>query len=174
MSKTSTKILVLACKLQFRSTINETSIESFNNDFFELTDNGVSVNGIDWFEQDHFQEEIENLIAFSREIKNKIKGVVLVYVRSPNDNIETGKYHITSKEWSYSPCEINISVKAKEKEKPKVLTESEKLALFKEYWDTKKTAPKKNEIYKGFRIGTFYTSAMKNEDLIAALKDIMQ
>ena len=32
-------------------------------------------------------EEIENLIAFSREIKNKIKGVILVYVKSPNDDL---------------------------------------------------------------------------------------
>lgn len=174
MSVKSTQVLVLACKLQFKSSIDDVNIESFNNDFFELTDNGVSVNGIDWFDRDHFQEEIENLITFSREIRNKIKGVILVYIKSPNDSVETGKYHITTKEWSYSPCEINISVRSKEKERPKTLTESEKLALFKEYWDTKKTAPRKNEIYKNFRIGAFYTAAMKNEDLITALKDIMQ
>ena len=168
------KILVLACKVGFRSTVNERNIESFNNDYFELTDNGVNISNIDWFDEENFQNEIDNLIAFSREIKNKIKGVILVYVKGPNDNVETGKYHVSSKEWSYSPCEINISIKQKDKEKPKPLTENEKIALFREYWDAKHAAPKKNEIYKGFRIGSFYTAAMKNEDLITALRDIMQ
>ena len=45
--------------------------------------------------------------------------------------------------------------------------------MFREYWEAKHTAPAKNEIYKGFKVGLFYTSAMKNQDLIAALRDIM-
>ena len=171
---TDSKVLVLACKIMFKSTINESSIGSFANDYFELSDNGVSVNGIDWFDKENFEAEMYNLIAFSKEIKNKLKGDILVYVKNSDDSVQTGRYKINSKEWSYSTCDINISVKQKDKAKPKVLSEAEKIALFKEYWDTKHSAPKKSEIYKGFHIGQFYTSAMKNEDLIAALKDIMQ
>lgn len=171
---TETKVLVLACKIAFKSTINESNIESFANDYFEITDNGVNVSGIDWYDKDNFEEELENLITFSREIKNKIKGDVLVYVKSGDDSVQTGRYKLTSKEWSYSTCDINISVRQKDKAKPKALSETEKIQLFREYWENKHTAPKKNEIYKGFHIGQFYTTAMKNQDLIAALRDIMQ
>ena len=170
---TDSKILVLACKIAFKSTINEQSIEHFTNDYFEITDNGINVSVVDWFDKSNFEDEIDNLIAFSREIKNKIKGDVLVYIKSSDDSVNTGRYKITNKEWSYSNCDINISVRQKDKAKPKALTENEKLALFREYWEAKHAAPKKNEIYKGFHIGSFYTSAMKNEDLIATLKDIM-
>lgn len=174
MAIRGSKVLVLACKVSFRSTINEESISSFTNDYFELNDNMVNISMIDWFDQGNFEEQIDNLITFSREIKNKIKGDVLVYVKGSDDSVMSGKYHITSKEWGFIRCDINISVRQDKKEKPKQLTEEEKVALFREYWDVKHTAPAKNEIYKGFRIGAFYTSAMKNEDLIAALRDIMQ
>lgn len=173
MSARESKVLVLACKIKFKSTINEQSITSFTNDYFELSDNDVSVNGIDWFDKDNFEENLENLISFAHDIKNKLKGDVLVYVKTSDDAVNTGKYHITSKGWKYSTCEINISVKAAAKDKPKALTEEEKIALFREYWENKHSAPAKNEIYKGFRIGAFYTTAMKNEDLITLLKDIM-
>ena len=171
---TDSKVLVLACKILFKSTVNESNISSFVNDYFELNENGVSVNSVDWFDRENFENEIDNLIAFSKEIKNKIKGDVLVYVKNEDDSVVTGRYKISTKEWKYSNCDVNITVKQKQKEKPKILTENEKIALFKEYWDNKHAAPKKSEIYKGFHIGQFYTSAMKNEDLIAALKDIMQ
>ena len=174
MAAREPKVLVLACKVAFRSTINEESISSFTNDYFELEDNQVNVSMVDWFDQGNFEEQIDNLITFAREIKNKIKGDVLVYVKGADDSVTTGKYHITTKEWGFSRCDINITVRQDKKEKPKQLTEEEKVALFREYWDSKHTAPAKNEIYKGFRIGAFYTTAMKNEDLIAALKDIMQ
>ena len=171
---TDTKVLVLACKIGFKSTINESSITSFVNDYFELSDNGVNINSVDWFDKDNFEAELDSLITFSKEIKNKIKGDVLVYVKHSDDSVQTGRYKLSSKEWTYSNCDISISVKQKDKQKPKVLSENEKIALFKEYWDNRHSAPKKSEIYKGFHIGQFYTSAMKNEDLIAALKDIMQ
>ena len=174
MASREPRILVLSCKVSFRSTINEESISSFANDYFELDDNTVNISSVDWFDQGNFEEQIDNLITFAREIKNKIKGDVLVYVKGADDSVTTGKYHITSKEWGFSRCDINITVRQGKKEKPKQLTEEEKVALFREYWEAKHTAPAKNEIYKGFRIGSFYTSAMKNEDLIAALKDIMQ
>ena len=169
----SPKVLVLACKIRFRNTINEEAISSFANDYFELNENEVSISTIDWFDRDNFEEQVDNLITFSREIKNKIKGDVLVYVKSADDSVMTGKYHITAKEWSFSKCDLNISVRSERKEKPKQLTEEEKIALFREYWENKHEAPTKNEIYKGFRIGAFYTAAMKNEELISSLKDIM-
>ena len=167
------KILVLACRIKFKNTVDETKIGSFSNDYFEISENEINASIIDWVEQGRFEEQVENLIAFSREIKNKISGDVLVYVRSPNDAINTGKYHITTKEWGFTKCDINISVRKPAKDKPKQLTDPEKLALFREYWQAKHSAPAKNEIYKGFKVGLFYTSAMKNEDLITALKDIM-
>ena len=167
------RVLILACKLKFKSSIDESRIESFNNDYFELNDNEVNVSVVDWIEQENLEEQIDNLISFSREIKNKISGDVLVYVRTPNESINTGKYHVNSKEWGFTKCEINISVRKPSKDKAKQLTENEKIALFREYWNTKHTAPSKNEIYKGFKVGSFYNTAMKNEELIAALRDIM-
>lgn len=167
------KILVLACKIKFRNTVNEQNISAFNNDYFELGENDVNVSIVDWIDQHDFEEQVDNLIAFSREIRNKIKGDVLVYIRGSDDSVATGKYHVGSKEWGFTRCDINISVKQPSKDKPKQLTEEEKIALFREYWQAKHTVPGKNEIYKGFKIGGFYSTAMKNEDLIAALKDIM-
>jgi len=167
------KVLILACHIKFRSTVDESKISNFSNDYFELSENEINASVVDWVEQERFEEQIDNLIAFSREIRNKITGDVLVYVRSSTDAINTGKYHITSKEWGYTKCDINISVKKPASDKPKQLTEAEKIAKFREYWEAKHEAPAKNEIYKGFKVGQFYTTAMKNQDLITALRDIM-
>lgn len=169
----SGKVLVLACRIKFNSTVNEQALSNYNNNYFDILENEVNISNIDWFDKESFEEEIENLITFSHEIKNKIKGDVLVYVKGTDDGVETGKYHITSKGSKFSTCDVNITVKQERKEKPKQLTEDEKIALFKEYWEKKHSAPGKNEIYKGFRIGSFYSTAMKNEDLITALKMIM-
>lgn len=169
----SSKVLVLACKIKFNSTVNELALSNYNNNYFDVLENEVNVSNIDWFDKESFEEEIENLITFSQEIKNKIKGDVLVYVKGSDDSVETGRYHITSKGSKFSSCDVNITVRQEKKEKPKQLTEDEKIALFREYWDKKHSAPGKNEVYKGFRIGNFYTTAMKNEDLITALKGIM-
>ena len=169
----SEKVLVLSCKVNFNSTVNEQALSNYNNNYFEVLENEVNIANIDWFDKGSFEEEIGSLIAFSGEIKNKIKGDVLVYTKYSDDRVETGKYHITTKGLKYSPCDVSISVRKEKKEKPKQLTEEEKIALFREYWEKKHSAPGKSEIYKGFRIGSFYATAMKNEDLIAALKGIM-
>ena len=83
------RVLVLACKIKFRNTINEEAISSFSNDYFELNENEVSVSIVDWFDRDNFEEQVDNLITFSREIKNKIKGDVLVYVKSADESVMT-------------------------------------------------------------------------------------
>lgn len=166
------KVLVLKSKITLASSLSQQILSEFNNDYFAIEENNVFVPEIDWFSKESFEEELDNLRVFAKRLKNKIKGDVLVYVKE-QDNIYQGRYKVSQTKIDFEQCELNVNVKKEKAEKTKPLTESEKLDLFREYWDKKQEAPGKSEVYKGFRIGAFYTTMMKNQNTIEVMNQIM-
>lgn len=167
------KVLVLSTKLTLESSVPQQYLSEFSSMYFDITENEVVVPSIDWFGKDSFEEELDNVKAFAKQVKNKLKGEVLVYVKEGEDTLYQGRYKVSPKEIEFEQCELNVSVKKQKAEKAKTLTDSEKLDLFREYWEEKQKVPGKSEVYKGFRIGTFFNSMMKNQNTIEVLNQIM-
>lgn len=169
----NSKVFVLTTKLTLDSTISQQHLSEFNNMYFAIDENSISVSNVDWFNKDSFEEELDNLITFIKQIKNKIKGEILVYVKDGDDVFYQGRYKVSTKAIDFEQCELNINVKKAKGEKPKTLTEAEKLDLFREYWEEKQKVPGKSEVYKGFRLGTFFVNMMRNQNTIEVLNQIM-
>ena len=169
------RVLVLSTKLTLDTSLSNEMIEEFSSLFFDINESEVTVPCCDWIDKASFEEDFDNLRVFARQIKNKLKGDVLVYVRNAEtDTVTQGRYKCMAKEITFEECELNISIKKGLKEKPKALTEEEKIALFREYWELKHQIPGKSETYKGFRIGTFFNTMMKNQNMIEILNNIMK
>ena len=47
------------------------------------------------------------------------------------------------------------------------------MALFKEYYEENHKLPDKKEVYKEFKVGQFYESAMKNKDMVTQIDEII-
>lgn len=167
------KVLVLASKLTLESSISQQHLSEYSNMYFDIVENEITVPNVDWFNKTTFDEELDNLRIFVKQIKNKIKGEILVYVKENEERVYQGRYKVTPKEIYFEQCELNINVKKEKGEKPKTLTDAEKLDLFREYWEEKQTTPGKSEVYKGFRIGAFFVNMMKNQNTIEILNQIM-
>lgn len=166
------KVLVLSSKLSLNSSLAQQNISEFNSMYFDIDDDKITVPNIDWFDKNSFEEELDNLRVFIRQIKNKIKGELLVYVKD-GDNTYQGRYKLMTNQVIFEQCELNVLVKKQKSEKAKTLTESEKLELFREYWEKKQTVPGKSEVYNGFRIGAFFNTMMKNQNTIELINQIM-
>lgn len=166
------KVLVLSSKLSLNSSLAQQNISEFNSMYFDIDDDKITVPNIDWFDKNSFEEELDNLRVFIRQVKNKIKGELLVYVKD-GDNIYQGRYKLMTNQVVFEQCELNVLVKKQKSEKAKTLTESEKLELFREYWEKKQTVPGKSEVYNGFRIGAFFNTMMKNQNTIELINQIM-
>ena len=167
------KVLVLSSKLSLNSSLAQQNISEFNSMYFDIDDDKITVPNIDWFDKNSFEEELDNLRVFIRQIKNKIKGELLVYVKD-GDNTYQGRYKLMTNQVVFEQCELNVLVKKQKSEKAKTLTESEKLELFREYWEKKQTVPGKSEVYNGFRIGAFFNTMMKNQNTIELINQIME
>ena len=166
------KVMVLSAKLTLNTTLPQQVLAEFSNMYFDIIDEVVTVPVIDWFGKESFEEELDNLRAFLHQAKTRVKGEVLVYVKE-EDEVYQGRYKLTTSQMNFERCDLNITVKKQKAEKPKTLTEAEKLDLFREYWEKKQAVPGKSEVYKGFRIGAFYNTMMKNQNTIELLNQIM-
>lgn len=170
----SRDVMVLKANLSFASSIPQQYVEEFSNCYFGICGDGnVTVPLMSWFERHGFEEELDELLHFAKQIKNKAKGEIIVCSRE-GDNMQEGRYKIARGQYEYEPCEININVRKSKVTASKPLTEEEKLNLFREFWKQKRVVPKPSEVYKGFRIGTFFTSMMKNQNAISIMNDIMK
>lgn len=171
----NTKILVLKSTLALNSSLPQQQLTDYSNMYFDLNENEVNIPNIDWIDKSSFEEELDNLRLFMRQNKNKLKGELLVYVKDEDNNITfQGRYKLTTSQVLFEQCELNVLVKKQKKEKSKALTETEKLDLFREYWEKKQRVPGKSEVYNGFRIGAFFNNLMKNQNTIQLLNQIME
>ena len=169
-----TDIMILKANLSFVSSIPQQYVSEFSNLYFGICDDGtVTVPLMTWLEKHGFEEELENLLHFSRQIKNKVKGDFIVCVKDET-NMQQGRYKISRSKYLYEPCEININIRKSKPSASKPLTEEEKLNLFREFWNLKHEVPKSSEVYKGFRIGSYFASMMKNQNAISIMNDIMK
>lgn len=166
------KVLVLSSKLSLNSSLPQQIMSEFSSMYFDINEDKITIPNIDWFDKNSFEEDLDNLRVFARQIKNKVKGELLVYVKE-GDNVYQGRYKLMTNQTLFEQCELNVLVKKQKGEKKETLTESQKLELFKEYWEKKQTVPGKNEVYNGFRVGSFFHTMMKNQNTIELINQIM-
>jgi len=171
MSDDSPRVFILTTKLNFDSQFSEADIEEFSASYFDLVDAELTVPIADWIDKDAFDEEFDNIRAWAKDKKNKLKGCVFAFV-SEGDETYTIKYKVSTTKITCDRCEINITERRPQKEKAKALTEDEKIEMFRKYWDEKNKLPSKSEVYKGFRIGTFYHTVLKNSGIAEQLNKI--
>lgn len=167
------KVLILSSKVSLNTTIPKDKLSEYNNDYFVIEEDSVQIPCSDWFNKNLFEESMISLQKYIHDNKNKIKGMILVFVKE-NDEIHHGVYVINSKKILFEPCEFNITIKKRHQQTQKQFTDDEKLNLFREYWHTKHDVPGKTEVYKGFKIGQYYTSMMKNMNTIEIMNQIME
>lgn len=165
--------MVIASDIKFTSTLNPEQLENYIEDTtFDVSVDGVEIPKFEWFKQDFFESELDELYEFCRDVKAKVKGNIFL-VRKDGDDGEPIQHHVKlgSKEYDFNECSFSISVR-KSGEKRKTLTQDEKVALFKEYWDKKHQIPPPKEVYKDFKLGMFYNQCKKNGDLLQLMENI--
>lgn len=168
----SDSIMVMSSKLTFNNSLTSEQISKFSNLYFNIGVNDAEAPLFEWLDEARFMEELDHLKFYIKNIKNKIKGEMYVTKKDKDCNLTQGKIKISSS-ILYEPCELCIMPKRNKDEKAKPLTEDEKIELFREYWNLKGTLPAKSEIYKGFRIGQFYATLVKNGTTLGMLSDIL-
>lgn len=166
------KVLVLSSKLALSSSLTQQAMSEFSSMYFDIDEDKIAVPNIDWFDKSSFEDELDNLRVFVRQCKSRVKGELLVYVKD-GDNILQGRYKLTTSQVMFEQCELKVLVQKQKGEKAKTLTESEKLELFRKFWEEKQTIPGKSEVYNGFRIGAFFNNMMKNQNTIELINEIM-
>lgn len=167
-------VMVIGYDVKFKDSISPELVDIYVDDSaFKVTTDEVIIPKYVWFNQEFFDADLDELYAFCRDENVKVKGDIYV-VRRESETSDPMQQHIKLKSTSYdiNECTFNITVKSANKTKRKPLTEEEKIALYKEYWDAKRKPPPPKEVYKEFRIGTFYASCKKNGDLLQIIEDI--
>lgn len=167
-----THLFPLAVSLAFRSSLPEQAVTDLNAiHFFVVTPERISLFVQDWIDKRTFEEELETIMSISKKYKCKMRGYIMCRIRE-GDVYGDIAYKISSK-IKLKRCEFSISIKREKSEAAKVLTEEEKLAVFREYWNRKHTIPQKSEVYKDFKIGLYYSTADKSSLTMEALRGIM-
>lgn len=165
--------MVLNSKLLFKNSFTNEQIDKYNNDYFEITEEIPKVSCYEWFDKGRFDEAVRELIKFAKQWKNKITGELVVICKGEDDDkVISGRYKL-KKDIEFEECDVNITLR-KSREKAKVLTEDEKIALCKDYAKNKKKIPGKSEVYKGFKIGSFYHTLSKNSTLFQHVEEVMK
>lgn len=171
-------VMVISADIKFRDTLEEDQVASFENEILSVTEDEVFVPLYQWYNADFFMNDIEAFYDNCKELKAKPKGNIFMVKRETDaDDAETTQVCIKLGVKSYETddeCTFKVMVKKNETKKRKTFTEEEKIQLFKEYWELKKEVPKPKDVYKDFRIGTFYNTCKKNTELMAALKEIQK
>ena len=171
------KVMVLTSKISFKTTPNQEQIDDFpSQTLFMPEDDNIVIDNYKWFEEDVLMSDIETLYSYCDDNKIKIKGNILFVKKEDDDedaDVDVSQHCIKfgSKEVTDTECSFSITCR-KQGERKKPLTLDEKIALYEEYWQTKHEVPPPKEIYKGFRIGSFYSTCKKNGDVMQTLNDI--
>ena len=163
--------MIISSNVQFKDSIPLDVAETYAESSFTVTENDVTIPLYEWYKEDTFNAELDELYAFCRDTKSKVKGNIFL-VRKANDDVGTDLVQhcikLGTKSYKMDECSFIISVRSN-KPKKKSLTEDEKVALFKEYWESKHQVPPPKEVYKDFRIGAFYESCKRNGDMLHVL-----
>lgn len=166
-------IFVVSTKLNLNTSPTEDQLRTFNSDYCVIEDNGtVSIPGYVWINRNSFEDDLDHLLESIRRFKLHIRGEILVYVRE-DGNVTTGRYKVTNRHHPFESVALNISVRKAMGEKAKTLSEQEKLELFRSYWNEKSQPPGRNEVYKGFQIGRYYATMIRNGESFRLIEEIM-
>lgn len=172
-------VMVIACDVKFSDSLRSDQLDSFNEEYgdssFELSEDGLYMPMYEWFQQQFFEADLDELYEFCRSEHVKLKGNIYMIKREVKDG-DYQQVHVKlgSKVYEMIDCTFSINVRKGGANKRKVLSNDDKLALFKEYWESKQRIPNSNEVYKDFRIGSFYATCKKNSDMMDSLNSILK
>lgn len=170
-------VMVISADVKFRDTLDESQVEAFSETSFTITEDEVLIPMYEWFKEEFFESDLDSVYADCKSMKAKLKGnIFLVRKENEDEGTEVTQHHIKLgvKEYNEDECTFRVSATKSDGKKRKTFTEEEKVGLFKEYWESKKKLPPPKEVYKEFRIGTFYATCKKNEQLMKALNEIQK
>lgn len=169
-------VMVIHHDIKFKDTLTTEQVEIYAESSFTITEDRVIIPQYVWFKEEFFTADLDELYAFCTDEKVKVKGnIFIVRKQSDDDEFEPTQQHIKIgvKGYEIEDCSFNVTLRhSNNGEKKKALTEEEKIALFKEYWEKKRKIPPPKEVYKDFRIGTFYNTCKKNGDLLNVMNTI--
>lgn len=167
-------LLVIDYDVKFGSTITGDQIDSFGEQSFSLTESGLYIQRYVWFQQQFFEQDLNELYQLCKEDKIKVKGNIFVAHREHDDDEPTQMcIKLDNKGYEMISCTFLITMRKGNGSKKKPFTTDEKLSLFKEYWEVKHEPPAPTEVYKEFKIGTFYNNCLKHSELMQALNNII-
>ena len=171
--------IIVQCTIQFGTTLSENICNSImgSTKQVELINDcsGARLCFNDWTPVSEILTEIESIRSICKREKVKIKGCVYVmYRENSNAIMSSGCIKVNSRHPVYTDCSIKITtVSEKKEESAKKFTDEEKMQLFKEYYDNNHKLPDKKEVYKEFKVGLFYESAMKNKNMVSQIDEII-
>ena len=171
--------LIIQCNILFGTTLSENISNSVlsSNSNIELIKDGSAARlcFFDWVRVSEILAAVEAIRSVCKREKVKIKGCIyLMYRESPNTELTSGCIKVNSRHPVFTNSDIKItSVAEKKEDQPKKFTEEEKMQLFKEYYENNHKLPDKKEVYKEFKIGQFYESAMKNKNMVSQIDEII-
>lgn len=167
-------LLVVAYDVTFGSTLTADQIDSFGDQSFSLTDSGLCIPCYVWFQHQFFEQDLDELYHLCHEDHIKVKGNIFVAHREHDEDEPTQMcIRLDNKGYELIPCTFMITMKKSGGSKKKALTTEEKVGLFKEYWEIKRQPPTPTEVYKEFRIGSFYSTCLKNSEMMQTLNSII-
>lgn len=167
-----TQVFPLAVQLDFKSSLPEPVLEELDTiRLFSVSPEHVSMLVQEWIDKTTFEEELEAIMSTLKRRKLKGHGQIMCRIRE-GETYGDIVYKVGSK-IAIKRCEFSIVVKREKTEAPVALTDEEKLALFRDFWQNKHAIPQKSEVYKDFKIGMYYSTADKSSNTMEAIRGIM-
>lgn len=167
-----TQVFPLAVTIEFKSSISDDVLNELSMiRYFGIAPERISLFVQEWIDKTMFEEELETILNITKKHKFKAHGQVMCRIRE-GDLYSDIVYKVGSK-IKIKRCELAVCIKREKTDPPKMLTDEEKLAVFREYWQKKHAIPQKSEVYKDFKIGMYYTTADKSSLTMEAIRSIM-
>lgn len=130
------------------------------------------------FTEDQINSQIETLQEYSIENGLHMSGTITLGVFNEEDqSISYQLMKITNKKIQPTDTSIKISNSkgsSNDKPKKKPLTMDQKIAYVKKFYHEHKNFPNSADTYNGYKIGTFWGTLQKNNDLCTKIKKDLQ
>lgn len=180
---TDSTLVPVQVHLVLNNTVESEEVENINAELkyvsisADSTDVLISIDN--FVDAQAFVLDIEKLRCELKARKVSMKGNVFVmYRRHDNEEkinvLENGYIKVSAKKVCFETCSFNITVKNAKKEGGKKYTEAEKMELFKEFYESEGRLPSKEDVYKEFKVGAFYNTAIKNKNTFEQLESIVK
>lgn len=168
----SEQIMVIASNIRFSDTLTSEQVDNFPNISFGVEEDGLYPLMYEWYRRNQFDVDLDEMYEYCKRDKIKPKGSLFAVIRESEDNdVQQVCVKLDAKGYEYIEGTFCITMK-KEGTKKKTLKLEEKLELFREFWNRNRRIPNPSEIYKDFKIGSFYKTCIKNAEAMESLNEI--